>query len=396
MAIDYYDTLGVKRNVGAKEIQSAYRRLARKYHPDVTGGDKAAEERFKTINEANEVLGDEVKRAAYDKWGDRWQHAEQLEEMGAAARVLARRWRPRRRAFQLRRRRRRLRERRVRTGGLPRYRRGQLRWRLRPGSSAAAAPWTPARRVPGTRAGPSKGEELRHQVTVSLAEAFSGSSRTVQVQTPESCPSCGGSGRVGAVGCHDCQGNGRKPVGKRLEVTIPVGVETGTKIRLRGKGGQGRAGGPPGDVVLEIVVADDPRFERRGASLHTDVAVPLTTALLGGEVSVGTPTGELILRVPEGTQNGRVFRLGGKGMPVMKSETTGDLFAKVRVVLPEQIDDERRGAVPASARSRVRPRAGDGVPRSGGPRTSRWHRWTVTFERASRHAGRPTARSRCT
>ena len=342
MAIDdYYDTLGVKRNASAKEIQSAYRRLARKYHPDVTGGDKAAEERFKTINEANEVLSDGSKRAAYDKWGDRWPHAEQLAKMERQRGPSPGAGGPGGVRFNF-----------GGDGGV--FESGEFgpgAFRDTGGGSFGGVfdrlfrsgdTMDAGSARTGTRAGPSKGEELRHQVTVSLAEAFSGSSRTVQVQTPESCPSCGGAGRVGSVGGHDCQGNGRKPVGKRLEVTIPAGVETGTKIRLRGKGGQGRAGGPPGDVVLEIVVADDPRFERRGASLHTDVAVPLTTALLGGEVAVGTLTGELILRVPEGTQNGRVFRLGGKGMPVMKSETPGDLFAKVRVVLPEQIDDERR------------------------------------------------------
>jgi DnaJ-class molecular chaperone len=147
---------------------------------------------------------------------------------------------------------------------------------------------------------------------------------------------------VGSVSCHACQGTGRKATGKRLEVTIPRGVENGTKIRLRGKGGQGRAGGPPGDVVLEVDVAEDGRLTRRRSALHTDVAVPLTTAVLGGEVSVLTVTGQVVLQIPEGTQNGRVFRLAGQGMPTMKSEQAGDLFAKVRVVLPEQLDDARR------------------------------------------------------
>lgn len=330
MAKDYYQLLGVKRDATAKEIQSAYRRLARKYHPDVTGGDKAAEERFKAINEANDVLGDATNRAAYDKWGERWEHAEQLEEMQRQ---------------------------RGSTGGSN----GGVRFSFGgdgapfgggfddgvfrdSGGGGFGGVFDRLFRPAGAPAGarPAKGEELRHSLTVSLTEAFTGSTRTVQVQTPESCPSCGGSGRLGTIACHDCQGNGRKPVGKRLEVTIPAGVETGTKIRLRGKGGPGRGGGPPGDVVLEVAVADDARFERRGAALHTDVPVPLTTALLGGEVMVATVTGQLALHIPEGTQNGRVFRLAGKGMPVMKSDARGDLFAKVRVMLPEQIDDERR------------------------------------------------------
>ena len=156
------------------------------------------------------------------------------------------------------------------------------------------------------------------------------------------CPACGGGGRTGAAICHECLGQGRTRGDKRIEVTIPAGIESGAKIRLRGKGGPGRAGGPPGDVVLEVEVAKDPRFERRGSALHAEVPVGLTTALLGGEVIVPTITGQLALQVPPATQNGRVFRLAGKGMPVMKRDRAGDLFAKVRVVLPEQIDDERR------------------------------------------------------
>ena len=330
MANDYYQALGLKRDANPKEIQAAYRRLARKYHPDVTGGDKAAEERFKAINEAHEVLSDADKRAAYDKWGDRWMHAEQLEKMQAQP------------GF---------------SGGGFTQGPGGVRFEFSgdrdpfagdsvfhdSGGGGFGGIFDRLFRGAGNApARPTKGEELRNRVTVSLAEAFSGSARTVQVQTQEMCPTCGGSGVVGSVGCHDCQATGRKPVGKRLEVSIPAGVESGTKIRLRGKGGPGRAGGPPGDVVLEVDVAEDPRFERRGAALHTEVAVPLTTALLGGEVAVPTVTGQVVLQIPEGTQNGRVFRLTGKGMPVMKSETTGDLFAKLRVVLPEQIDDEQR------------------------------------------------------
>ena len=187
-----------------------------------------------------------------------------------------------------------------------------------------------------------RGQVLRQPVTVSLAEAYRGSSRTVQVQRPEPCPTCGGSGRVGNVGCHACHGSGRHAGGTRLEVTIPPGVETGTKIRLRGKGGPGTGGGPAGDVVLEVQIAEDSRFERRGAALHTEAPVPLTIAVLGGEVTLPTVTGEIALRVPEGTQNGRVFRLSGRGMPVMNSDKVGDLFAKVRVILPEQLTDIQR------------------------------------------------------
>ena len=325
---NYYQTLGVKRDASQRDIQSAYRRLARKYHPDVTGGDKAAERRFKTINEAHEVLSDPGKRAAYDKWGSRWMHAEQLEATQARG------------GF---------------GGASPGA--GGIHFEFPGGGNPfAGAPFEDfgaggggglfdrlfrgaGRPEAATR---TRGQVLRQPVRVSLAEAFSGSSRTVQVQRPKPCPTCGGSGRVGNVGCHACQGNGRYAAGARLEVAIPPGVATGTKIRLRGKGGPGTGGGPPGDVVLEIQVAEDSRFERRGASLHTEAAVPLIIAVLGGEIPVPTVTGEVVLRVPEGTQNGRVFRLSGRGMPVMNSDTVGDLFAKVRVILPEQLTDPQR------------------------------------------------------
>ena len=329
MATNYYQTLGVKPDASQKEIQSAYRRLARKYHPDVTGGDKAAEERFKATNEAHGVLSDAAKRAAYDKWGERWMHAEQLEAMQGR-------------------------------GGFPGgAETGAGRVRFEFGGDAGAfqgggfgdaagggigSVFDRLFRGAGRPAAPARarGHDLRHAVTVSLAEAYGGSNRTVQLQRPEPCPTCGGSGRVGDVSCHACQGSGRRAAGTRLEVTIPAGVESGTKVRLRGKGGPGVGGGPAGDVVLEVEVAEDPRFERRGAALHTELPVPLATVVLGGEVMVPTVTGEVALLVPEGTQNGRVFRLSGKGMPVMHSDTVGDLFAKVRVVLPERLSAAQR------------------------------------------------------
>jgi curved DNA-binding protein len=295
---DFYQVLGVDRKASQKEIQAAYRRLARKYHPDVTGGDEAAEDRFKSVNEAHEVLSDETKRAAYDKWGDQWEHAEQLEQM----------------------------------------QRQQGGFHFRPGGGAREFQFGDAGGAGfddlgggfgsvfdrlfrgGEAAGPRRGQDMEHRVPVSLAEAFQGTTRRIQVQA----------------------GDGAQASGRQLEVTIPAGVETGSKIRLRGKGGRGSGGGPQGDIVLTVEVAEDPRFERKGSALHTDVAVPLTTAVLGGEVEVATMNGSVMLRVPETTQNGRVFRLGGKGMPVLNSDRRGDLFAKVRVVLPEQLNEEER------------------------------------------------------
>ncbi len=317
---DYYQTLGISRGASKKEIQTAYRRLARKYHPDVTGGDEKAETRFKGINEAHEVLSDKKKRAAYDRWGDQWMQAEQLEKM-------------------------------QRDGGFPPGfdAPGGSRWQFDLGGDGAGFEDAGGgfgqifeRVLRGGRSRPQKGQIITHEVTVSLAEAEAGASRTVQLQTYEPCGTCGGSGSIGMAACHACGGTGRTAAGNRLEVKIPAGVETGSKIRLRGKGGLGLSGGPPGDVVLAIRVADDPRFERRGAALHTDLPVPLTMAVLGGEVQVPTVRGSVMLRIPAGTQNGRVFRLAGQGMPVLEQDKRGDLFAKVRVVLPESLTPEQR------------------------------------------------------
>jgi DnaJ-class molecular chaperone len=315
--LDYYSILGVARTASKRDIQAAYRKLARKFHPDVTGGDKSAEDRFKAINHANDVLSDGKKRAAYDKWGDQWEQADQLEAT-------------QRQSF------------------------GPGGFRFSTGRSPFADEDTFGggglgdvferlfARGGSARTRATRGQDIQQPVTVSLAEAYSGTTRTLQFQSQEPCDTCGGSGQIGDAICHTCTGRGLRTTTKRLEVTVPPGVENGTRIRLRGKGGAGTGGGPAGDAVLIINVADDARFERRGSALHTDLAVPLTTAVLGGEVRVPTVTGEVALTIPEATQNGRIFRLGGQGMPVMKGDQRGDLFAKIRVVLPEVLNDEQR------------------------------------------------------
>jgi curved DNA-binding protein len=298
---DFYQVLGVQRTASSKEIQSAYRRLARKFHPDVTGGDQEAEERFKAVNEAHDVLSDQKKRPAYDKWGDQWEHAEQLEQMHHQRGGFGGRAGPGGGAFEF-----------------DFSNQGAQQQAF--GDSGGGGSVFDRLFRSGEPAGPRRGQDIEHRVPVSLTEAFQGTTRRVQVRSIE----------------------GGRPTGKQLEVTIPAGVETGSKIRLRGKGGQGSGGGQSGDVVLTVEVAEDARFERKAASLHADLPVPLTTAVLGGEVEVPTLNGVVMLRVPEGTQNGRVFRLGNKGMPVLNSDQRGDLFAKVRVVLPEQLSDEER------------------------------------------------------
>ncbi len=317
---DFYQILGVSRDASERDITSAYRKLARQYHPDVNGGDRDAEARFKEVNAAHDVLSDAKKRDAYNKWGDQWEHAEQLEEM--------QRQRGGPGGF----------------GGFGGFgggqpfggqpyggqrgggQRGNIQFDFgeqfgdagdlgdlfgnlfggRGGQGGARNPQAPAR-----------GRDVEHNLTVSLREAFRGTTRTVQ----------------------------RGAGGSRIEVTIPPGVDSGSRIKISGKGEDSAYGlqGQSGDLYLSISVDDDPVFERRGDDVHVFVDVPVTTAALGGEAVVRSLSGSggLALRIPPGTQNGRVFRLGGQGMPRFKRDGRGDILAEVSLQLPEQLTPEQ-------------------------------------------------------
>jgi len=308
---DYYAVLGVKRGANDKEIRQAYRRLARKLHPDVNPGDKAAEERFKEINAAYEVLSDADKRRKYELYGDQWQYADQIEEA-------------RRQAGQQR----------FRRGGpsdgFHQFDLGDLDLGELFGGVFGRG-----------RARSRRGEDIQHATEVTLEEAYHGTTRVLQLQTEEPCATCGGSGRlVGAV-CHVCQGAGVLVRPKRLEVKIPAGVTDGSRVRVAGEGRPGRDG-RRGDLYLVISVRPHGRFQRKGDDLHTEVEVPLLDALLGGEVEVPTLKGKALLKIPSPTQNGRVFRLGGLGMPKLGAGRQGDLFVRVKVLLPAELSPQER------------------------------------------------------
>lgn len=303
MANDFYRVLGVDRSASAKEISSAYRRLARKYHPDIAGGDSSTEAWFKEINAAHDVLGDPEKRAAYDKWGDQWEHAEQLEEM------------QRQGGFR----------------GAPGGGSGGFRFDFGDaGGFSGFGGVDPSQfeggglgeifgNIFGGRAGgPARGRDVEHALTVSLDEAFHGATRTIQTQrAADDGPRLG-----------------------RIEVKVPPGAATGTRVKVAGKGRPGPRGGEPGDLFLAITVAGDPRFERRGDDLRSELDVPIATAALGGEVTVPTITGQVALRIPPETQNGRVFRLAGQGMPRLKRPSErGDLLAAARLQMPEPLTE---------------------------------------------------------
>lgn len=315
---DYYNILGIKRDASEKEIKQAYRRLARKHHPDVNPGDKSAEEKFKQINQAYEVLSDKEKRQKYDKFGDQWQYADQFAQAGGQRTAY--------RDFNFG----------QGSGGTSFHFSGggldslfdEL---LRGGRSGTSR----------RRAQPRRGHDLETQVEVTLEEAYHGTKRTISLQVEEPCTACQGRGRIQNVPCSACRGMGVVARLKRLEVKVPPGVRNGSRIRIAGKGQPGYDGAN-GDLYLVISVRHHSLFERRVDDLHVGIEVPLTVAILGGEVQVPTPRGKLALKIPPETQNGRVFRLTGQGMPHLGNSSKGDILAKVNIVLPTKLSPQEK------------------------------------------------------
>ncbi|MFC1911676.1 DnaJ C-terminal domain-containing protein [Chloroflexota bacterium] len=311
---DYYEVLGVKRNASEPEIKQAYRRLARKHHPDVNPGDKSAEAKFKEINEAYEVLSDKEKRKKYDRFGDQWQHADQFAREG---RQQAPTW-----DFS-------------RSGGNASFHFG---------GGDLNSLFDELFRGSGThnrRAQPRRGRDIEAAVEITLEEAFQGTPRTLSLQTEEPCPTCHGSGHIQNVPCSTCQGFGTVPRVKRLEVKIPSGVNNRSRVRIAGKGQPG-GNSASGDLYLIVSVKPHNLFERKGDNLYVDLPVPLTVAMLGGEVQVPTLKGKLALKVPPETQNGRTFRLSGQGMPHLGNSSRGDLLAKANIILPAKLSPEEK------------------------------------------------------
>ncbi len=299
---DYYQILGVPRNATEKEIKSAFRRLARKWHPDVNPGSKEAEEKFKEIAEAYEVLSDPEKRRQYDALGPDWQRAAAAGAGGPWA---------------------------ARAPGGARYEYRTITPEdLRdlfgtesPFSDFFESLFGHARGPVGraTRVGPRRGADVEASLEVSLEDAFRGATRRLTIEEP------GGRAR-------------------EVEVRVPPGVADGTRLRLAGQGEPGVDGGPPGDLYLRVTVRPHPRFERRGDDLYTTVQVPLTTMVLGGQIEVPSLGGEtLAVTVPPETPNGRTLRLRGQGMPRLRQPSLrGDLYVRCEALLPEHLTEEER------------------------------------------------------
>ncbi len=315
---DYYQTLGVTKTASDKEVKQAYRKLARKHHPDVNPGDKTAEARFKEINEAYEVLGDPEKRRKYDELGANWRMYEQAQQQGQGF-----------------------------PGGSPFGGAGGA-WNINMGGPGGGYrtmteeemhdlfgnedPFSDffrtffggggpreatgrgrQGRVPRTQ----KGRDIEHEVELTLEEAYHGATRRISIKQ-------GGHARS-------------------VDVRIPVGVKDGSRVRAAGEGESGANGGASGDLYLRVRIRPHAVFERKGTDLHTNVAVPVTTAVLGGEAQVPTITGSVRLKIPETTQSGQVFRLKGHGMPAVgKPDDRGDLYATVDVQLPRSLTKEQR------------------------------------------------------
>ena len=296
---DYYQTLGVSRTASEKEIKSAYRRLARQYHPDVNKDPKATD-RFKLINEAYEVLSDPKKRSKYDQLGSDWERIEREQEFARQYQSQARRG--------------------TGAAGVGDFSDFFNTFFAGEAGGFSGFDFEGPRGRTVTR---ERGEDIEHPIEITLEEAARGGERTIQTEVPETCPTCGGSGFTGE----------RRKVGNRT-------VIEGSRIRVKG---EGQRAAQHGDLYLRVQLQPHPRFAAKGRDLYTPLAVLDDQAALGDEVTIQALTGaQLQLRVPAGSQAGKVFRLKGKGLPALKDGVAGDLYATLEIRLPEPITPELR------------------------------------------------------
>ncbi|MBV8724284.1 MAG: DnaJ domain-containing protein [Candidatus Eremiobacteraeota bacterium] len=315
---DYYAILGVAKNAPEKDVKSAYRKLARKWHPDANPKNpKEAEEKFKEISEAYEVLGDPEKRKKYDVLGPNWQQAAQQAEQ----------------------------QRRYRTTGDGQ----EFDFDFGEGGPSGFSDFFDmffsgvGRRQTTQRSGIARrGQDLETTIELNLRDAYQGGTKAVSLQIEDVCPRCHGTGTEGRHLCPQCHGTGRILTNKHFEVTIPKGIREGQRIRLAGQGGAGSNGGPNGDLHLIVQLHDDPTFKRKGDDLYVDLPVSIYDLVLGGEVDVPTLSGEVAMTIPAGTQNNRLLRLHGRGMPQVKGKGSGDQYVRLIGQLPQDLSDKEK------------------------------------------------------
>lgn len=306
---DYYAILGVPRTADEKEIKAAYKKLARKYHPDLNPGDKSAEEKFKEIGEAHDILGDPEKRAKYDRFGDQWK---QVSQAGYG---------PFHPAAQ---------------GGAAEFDLGAFGLK-----DLFESLFTDRGKTAGSKAA---GEDIEFGLNLTLEESLRGCTKTLNLTVEDACTTCGGTGMSrNAKGsfdlggsCRTCRGAGRIRTTQSVDVTIPPGVRDGQRVRVAGKGSAGTSGAR-GDLYLLVRLAPHPQFERDGADLTVDVPVPYTVAALGGDVKVPTLNGERTLTLPAGVQSGQRVRVAGQGLPGIGGRPAGDLYARIRISVPRDL-----------------------------------------------------------
>ncbi|MBC6428109.1 MAG: molecular chaperone DnaJ [Cellvibrionales bacterium] len=333
---DYYEVLGVDRNSTPPELKKAYRRVAMKYHPDRAPGDKQAEAKFKEASEAYEVLSDAEKRAAYDRFGHAGVDATRTGGFQSTAGfedifgdvfgdIFASADRSRRKPG----------------------RGSDLQYRLQLDLEQAVAGTTTKVRIPtyiacaicdgsGAKSGTGKSTcpSCQGQGQVRMQQGF--------FSVQQTCPTCRGSGQIIADPCAKCGGEGRARGSKTLSVKVPPGVDTGDRIRLTGEGEAGTSGAPPGDLYVQIQVRDHPLFQRDGGDLYCEIPLGFTVAALGGELEVPTLKGRIKLRIPPGTQSGKLFRMRGKGIKPVRSSTQGDLLCRVQIETPVRLSEKQQ------------------------------------------------------
>lgn len=305
---DYYEVLGVPKTAGEKEIKSAYRKLARKWHPDANPDNpKEAEEKFKELQEAYAVLSDPEKRQKYDVLGSDWESAARQAEQ-------------------------------------------QQRYRTQHEPSTFEFDGFSdffdtffsniGRRTTTTSArSPHRGQDLDGAIEITLRDAYAGGTKSISIQLQDRCPVCAGTGLRQQQICPNCHGTGTVLNNKTLEVTIPKGVRDGQRIRLAGQGGSGIHGGPPGDLFLTVHVKRDDQFAREGDDLYIDLPVSIYDLVLGGEAHVPTLTGGVTMTIPPRTQNEQMMRVAGKGMPHVTGGGSGDLYVRVIGKLPQRLSE---------------------------------------------------------
>jgi molecular chaperone DnaJ len=358
---DYYEVLGVPRDVSADDMKKAYRKLAVKHHPDKNPGDKTAEDKFKEIGEAYDILSDDQKRAAYDRYG----HGAFANGGGGGG------------------------------GGGGFHDPFDIFREVFGGGGGGGGVFESFFGGGGgggrqRRDGPQRGSDLRYGMEITLEEAARGTEREIEYdrqavcktctgsgsasgagkktcrtcggagqvissrgffQIQQNCPDCQGSGEVISDPCKPCSGTGRTKERTKLRVKIPAGIEDGSRLRSGGNGDYGAKGGPAGDLYIVVQVKAHELFEREGDDLHCQMPLSFSTATLGGETTVPTLEGKANLKVPAGTQNGTTFRLRGKGIKILGEERHGDLYVHVQIAVPTQLSAEQRTHLEAFAKS---------------------------------------------